>query len=102
MKLFVSLFSISLLTACSTSTFLDVSEFEVDVEKYLSCSSAKKAYAAALDDNGVWGSGFSYGFPTQQLANKRALEECEMQRSKHNIQAECVVYFEGNKSVREL
>ena len=84
-----------LLAACSSTAYIDKSELDLDVEKYLSFN-AKKSYAVAIEGSGKWSGGYSYQFPTQELADKRALEECESNRKNLKVNAECLIYMRGN------
>jgi len=49
-----------------------------------------------MDETGTWAFGYGYGFPTQELADKRALIECNKNREQYTVLNECKVYMQGN------
>ncbi len=56
-----------------------------------------KALALALDYKGAYVLGYVHDVPGQDTANGKALEACEAQRKKSNVESPCRVYAEGDK-----
>lgn len=78
------------------------SEFDVFFDKYKTYN-AKKAIAMAIDKDGKYAYGYAYGYPTKISVVKRAIEECEKNKIKHNVdtKAECKIYALGNKIMKQ-
>ena len=60
-----------------------------------------KALAVAGDLNGVYVSGFAWGYPIQRLANQEALENCEERRRDRRVEDACRLYATGDDLVED-
>jgi len=58
-----------------------------------------KALALALDYKGAYVLGYVHDLPGQDTANGKALEFCEAQRKKSNVESPCRIYAEGDKVI---
>ena len=61
-----------------------------------------KAIAVVIDDNGKSAIGYSHDAKSQQSANERAINHCNLAKQKTNLQSECTIYAEGDTIVKEL
>ena len=98
MKLFLIPLSIVVLCSCATKSIPEATKTEMDsdIKRYLNYRN-QKAYAVAVEKDGAWVSGYGYGYPNQELANKRALLECEVQKQSRKIIADCFVLYEDGR-----
>ncbi|MFT7661263.1 MAG: hypothetical protein ACI89S_002386 [Gammaproteobacteria bacterium] len=91
--------TIFIIQGCSTFKSNEESKFEVAVKKYEQ-QAARKALAVSFGSKG-WVYGFGYHFPTQNLADDRALAECESRRADRKLETQCSIYMRGNIKVAQ-
>ena len=99
MKFVLTPFFVLCLCSCATLSIPESvrNEIDSDLQKYANCKDYK-AYAVAVDNSETWVSGWSYGYPNQALANKRALLECETRKFILNVEAKCTIIHEGSSN----
>jgi len=78
------------------------SEFQEDVDLYLTFSH-HKAMAIAIDENnGRYVYWFTYGQPFEKTAKKYALKKCEEAAKIRRVKAPCELYAVGNDILLDI
>jgi len=106
-RLVLSLISILMLISvngCVSHTLnqAQLSKFDKDVNVYKENTKYHKAMAVAMDANGKYAFGRSWGFSLQSQANKRAIDECQKSRRRYNVKSKCEIYMIDDNVVRNL
>lgn len=77
-----------------------VIEVKIGYLEYFSIDTTRsfKSFYIATGEQS-WSYGFSFGYPSQQIANEKALEQCDIYREEFAVENECFLYAEGNDLV---
>ena len=102
--------SISILTLSGCSNKPDYAKLNKENSlKYISSAFEKnkmlntyKAMAVTIDSNGRSAVGYSHDAKSQESANERALNHCNLAREKANLNSICTIYSEGDNIIQDL
>ena len=98
-KLFIIIIMLISILFAETRT---LSPFDKMLNKYKVATNYHKALAVAIDSNGGYASGYSFGKQLESHAIKKALTLCNKSKAKHHIISTCRIYMINNKIVGTL